>query len=269
MDLSVVRIHKADAPTSQRWLRSRLIVHPDQYLSQCPFVLLSEESHEPLVEFPLQSRRGVIALSLVLDGSARGTDATGADWHLARGDAELSMGGDGVLQRVAGDTGVQLLRLWINVPDSTKASGLQGTVVRHADAPRASFGEASALVYAGSLGAASAPHHGPWPLTMADLTLPAGKATELPLASSERSFVYVLRGNVEFGRNRVRLGQDSIAWIERAVGPGAIGVLPARASKEARFLLLSSPVIGEVAAAGRDCGSLEPGQWPAQTHEEA
>lgn len=249
MELSVVRIHKASLPGGQPWLNARLVVHPDKYLSQCPFILLNEESHEPHSEFPVRSHKGVITVTLVLGGSAHQTDGTGGHWQLAHGDADFSIGSGGVLQGTTSDSGVQLLHLWINLPAALKTASARHEVVRSGEACRATLGDASALLYAGTLGATCGPYTGPWPLTVADLSLQAGKATKLPLASNERSFVYVLRGNVELGRNRVRLGRDSIAWIERTVGPEGINSLSARAAKETRLLLFSSPVFGEDSAA--------------------
>ena len=257
MELSVIRIHKASAPGGQPWLNARPVVHPDKYLSQCPFVLLNEETYEPHGEFAVHSRKGVVSVTLVLDGSAQQTDATGARWQLARGDADFSIGSGGVLQGTANESGVQLLRLWINLPHTLSGAGARHQVVRRAEARRANFGDASALLYAGSLGAASGPHTCPWPLTVADLSLQAGQTMKLPLASNERSFVYVVRGNVELGRNRVHLGRDSIAWIERRVGvgpefelgPESINSLSARAAKETQLMFFSSPVFGEVSPA--------------------
>lgn len=251
MELSVIRIHKASTPGGQPWLNARPVVHPDKYLSQCPFVLLNEETYEAHDEFPVHSRKGVISVALVLDGSAHQTDGTGSRWHLAHGDADFSIGGGGVLQGAAGDSGVQLLRLWINLPDTLKTTSARHQLVRLAEARRASFGDASALLYAGTLGDVAGPHTSPWPLTVVDLSLPAGKSMELPLASNERSFVYVVRGNLELGRNQVHLARDSVAWIERAIGPDSINSLSARAVKDTRLLLFSSAVFGEGASGGK------------------
>jgi len=255
MELSVIRIHKASAPGGQPWLNARLVVHPDKYLSQCPFILLNEETYEPQVDFPVQSRKGVMAVTLVLGGSAYQTDDSGSRWLLTQGDAAFSVGSGGVSQGTANDSGVQLLTLWVNLPDTLRTTSARHQVVRRAEASRASIGDASALLYAGTLGAASGPHAGSWPLTVADLSLQAGQATTLPLVSSERSFVYVVRGNVEMGRNQVNLGRDSIAWIERTFGPEDVNSLSARAAKDTRLLLFSSPVFGENASLGKSCDS--------------
>ena len=251
MELSVIRIHKASTAGGQPWLNARPVVHPDKYLSQCPFVLLNEETYEPHGGFPVHSRKGVISVALVLDGSAHQTDGTGSRWRLAHGDADFSVGTGGVLQGTADDAGVQLLRLWINLPDTLKTTSARHQLVRRAEARRANFGDASALLYAGTLGEVAGPHSSPWPLTVADLSLQAGKTMKLPLASNERSFVYVVRGNLELGRNQVHLARDSVAWIERAVGADSINPLLARAAKDTRLLLFSSAVFGEGASGGK------------------
>ena len=246
MELSVVRIHKATSPGNQPWVQARSVVHPDKYLSQCPFILLNEEFYPPLSEFPVRSHDGVIAMTLVLEGSVELTDGSGSRWSLAQGDADFSASRGGVLRaETPGDQGVRFLHLWVNMPPSLKPKMVQRQVVRREDAPSTSFGDASALLYAGSLGAAAAPHRSPWPITMLDLSLQAGAHASLPLASTERSFAYVLSGAVELGRNQVRLNRGNIAWTERTVTPGDINSLAARAVTDTRMLLISSPVIGE------------------------
>ena len=250
MELSVVRFHKATSPGNQPWVQARSVVHPDKYLSQCPFILLNEESYAPFSEFPIRSHDGVISMTLVLEGSVEQTDGTGRRWRLEQGDADFSASSGGLLHAVtSGEQGVRFLQLWVNMPPSFKPNMPQRQVVRHEDTHNTTFGEASALLYAGSLGEARAPNRSPWPVTIVDLSLQAGAKASLPLASSERSFAYILTGTIELGRNRVRLDRGTVAWTERTVTPGEINSLEARALTGTRLLLVSSPVIGEHAPA--------------------
>ena len=246
MELSVVRIQKASASGGQPWVHARPVVHPDKYLSQCPFILLNEESYPPLSEFPVHAHRGVVAVTFAIDGSVEQTDSAGVCRHLRQGDAGFSIGGGGVMQGATrSDQGVKLLHLWINLPNTLKPVSAAHQVIRHEDAHRAKFGDASALLYAGTLGKSSGPYTSPWPITVADLSLQAGKKASVPLASNERCFAYILSGDVELGRNQVQLNRGSVAWIERTVEPATIGLLSLRAAKETRVLLFSSPVIAE------------------------
>ncbi len=246
MELSVVRIHKTTSAGSQPWVQARSVVHPDKYLSQCPFILLNEEFYPPLSEFPIRSHDGVIAMTLVLEGSVEQTDGSGRQWRLEQGDADFSTGRGGVLRaETSGEEGVRFLHLWVNMPPSLKPNMTQRQIVRQANTYAASFGDASALLYAGSLGAASAPQRSPWPITIVDLALKAGAQASLPIASTERSFAYILSGAVELGRNQVRLNRGSVAWMERTVTPGDVNSLKAHALTDTKMLFISSPVIGE------------------------
>ena len=246
MELSVVRIHKTTSAGSQPWVQARSVVHPEKYLSQCPFILLNEEFYPPLSEFPIRSHDGVIAMTLVLEGSVEQTDGSGRQWRLEQGDADFSTGRGGVLRaETSGEEGVRFLHLWVNMPPSLKPNMTQRQIVRQADTHAASFGDASALLYAGSLGAASAPQRSPWPITIVDLALKAGAQASLPIASTERSFAYILSGAVELGRNQVRLNRGSVAWMERTVTPGDVNSLKAHALTDTKMLFISSPVIGE------------------------
>ncbi len=253
MELSVVRIHKATSSGNQPWVQARSVVHPDKYLSQCPFILLNEEFHAPLSEFPIRSLDGVIAMTLVLEGSVAQTDGTGSRWRLEQGDADFSAGRGGVLRAEASaEQGVRFLHLWVNMPPSLRPKVAQRQIVRRGDTLSTSFGDASALLYAGSLGSASAPHRSPWPITMVDLSLRAGAQASLSLASTERSFAYILSGAVELGRNQVRLNRGNVAWMERTVTRGDINSLAVRAVTDTRMLFISSPVIGEHTSAVGD-----------------
>ena len=246
MELSVVRIHKATSSGSQPWVQARSVVHPDKYLSQCPFIFLNEEFYPQLSEFPIRSHDGVIAMTLVLEGSVEQTDGSGRQWRLKQGDADFSTGRGGVVRaETSGEEGVRFLHLWVNMPPSLKPNMAQRQIVRHGDTRTASFGDASALLYAGSLGSAFAPRKSPWPMTIVDVALKAGAQASLPIASTERSFAYILSGAVELGRNQVRLNRGSVAWMERTVTRGDINSLQAHALTDTRMLFVSSPVIGE------------------------
>ena len=264
MELSIVRIHKATSSGNQPWVQARSVVHPDKYLSQCPFILLNEEFYPSLSEFPIRSHDGVIAMTLVLQGSLEQTDGTGSRWRLEQGDADFSTGRGGVLRaETSGEQGVRFLHLWVNMPPSLKPRLAQRRIVRSDDTQSTSFGDASASLYAGSLGTASASHRSPWPITMVDLSLQAGAKASLPLASTERSFAYILSGTVDLGRNQVRLNRGNVAWTERTVTPGDINSLEARALTDTRMLFVSSPVIGEHSSAVED-GAAECAAPPAR-----
>ena len=258
MQLSVVRIHKASVSGGQPWVQARPVVDPEKYLSQCPFILLNEESYAPLSEFAIRSHGGVLAMTLVLDGSVEQTDGTGVRWRLGQGDADFSTGRGGVLRGVtSSELGVKFLHLWVNLPATLEPDQTRRQIVRHADAHRTTFGDATALLYAGNLGAAAVPRSPPWPITVVDLSIQAGKQAALPLASAERSFAYILGGEIELGRNQVRLNRGNVAWIERTVGTDDLNALTVRARKDTRILLFSSPVFGDGASAasgnGADC----------------
>ncbi len=246
MELSVVRIHKAGTSGGQPWVSARPVVQPDNYLSQCPFVLLNEEAYPPFSRFPIRTHGGVIVMTFVLDGSVDLTDGAAAQWRLNQGDADFSTDSSGVLRgATSGELGAKLLHLWINLPATLRLGNAHRQTVHRDNARGVNFGAASALVYSGALGTTSGAYATPWPVTMADLSLQAGKQATLPVASTERNFAYVLSGQIELGRNQVQLNRGNIAWIERTVEAGEVDSLPMRATKHARALLLSSPVFGD------------------------
>jgi redox-sensitive bicupin YhaK (pirin superfamily) len=269
MELSVVRIHKTTSSGSRPWVQARSIVQPDKYLSQCPFILLNEEFYPSLSEFPIRAHDGVVAMTLVLEGSMQQTDGTGNRWRLEQGDADFSTDRGGVVRaETAEEQGVRFLHLWVNMPPSLKPNIVQRQIVRREHARGTSFGGANALIYAGLLGSALGPYESPWPLTIVDISAQAGTQFSLPLASTERSFAYILSGAVELGRNEVRLSRGNVAWIERTLTPGDMNLLRVRAVTDTRILFISGPVIGEHASGDeKDAteGSAPPATMPLAT----
>ncbi len=243
MELSVVRIHKADSPSGPPWTHTRLVVPPEKYLSQCPFVLLSEDWYPPDGGFSSHRHEGTVMVVLVLHGSVKHSYGAGAQRQLSRGDAAFLTTGAGVLHgEVAGEHGAHLMRLWLSTPEQLHSVEPRYEVVRCTEAGQAALGQGTARVYAGKLADSSAPLRSPWPITLADLRLPPDAQLTLPLHSSERCFAYVMDGEVEIGRNRVCLARGNVAWIERGLEPGGIGNLPMHAIKRTRVLLFASPV---------------------------
>lgn len=243
MELSVVRIHKADSPSGPPWAHTRLVVPPEKYLSQCPFVALSEDRYMPDGGFAIQRHEGTVMVVLVLHGSVKHSYGAGAQRQLSRGDAAFLTTGTGVLHgETAGEHGAHLMRLWVSLPEPLHSVEPRYELVRCTQAGYAALGQGTARVYAGNLADSSAPLRSPWLITLADLQLPADAPLTLPLRSSERCFVVVMDGEVEIGRNRVCLARGNVAWIERGLEPAGIGNLPMRAIKHARVLLFASPV---------------------------
>ena len=229
----------------------RAAVVPENYLSQCPFLLLNETSYAPRSEFSVLSRAGVVAVTIVLDGSVRQSDEAGEWVHLHCGDAAFFKGcSSGLAQGKAGNKGVRLLQMWVDLPAQIKAAEFKRHVVRHQNVLATAFGDAALSLYSGGLGTFTGPLVTPWPFTVADLTIRDAAVTTLPLASNGRTFVYVMTGHVALGRNQVRLSRGSVAWIERTTGRAEVNSLTIRATNEARVLLVSSAVHGSEALPG-------------------
>ena len=247
MELSVVRIHKAHSPSGQPWQRTRLVVQPEKYLSQCPFILLAEDWFSPQGGFPTHPHKGIVTVTLVLDGSVRHLDDAGAQLRLNKGDAGFMTAGEGVLHgETPGARGAHVLRLWLNLPSALKSAEARYECLRLADVRVKALDGATALVYAGKVEGVSAPFRSAWPLTLVDLRLQPEMTLDMPLPSGARSFAYVIEGDVEMGRNRVCLGRGDVAWIERGlVDSDSHDTLQIRATREARVLIFASPVIDE------------------------
>ncbi len=251
MELSVVRFEKNSMTAEPSHVHLRAAVVPENYLSQCPFLLLNETSYAPRSEFSVPSRAGVVAVTLVLEGGVKQSDEAGEWLQLSSGDAVFFKGcSSGLARGKASSKGVRLLHMWVDLPTPIKAAEFKRRVVRHQDVLVSTTHDAALSVYCGVLGAVTGPLATPWPFTVADLTIQGAAVTTLALASNERAFIYVLNGHVALGRNQVRLSRGSVAWIERTTGREEINSLTIRATNEARLLLVSSAVHVQAAASG-------------------
>ena len=247
MELSVVRVHKAHSPSGRPGQRARLIVQPEKYLSQCPFILLAEDWFSPQGGFPTHPHEGIVTVTLVLNGSVKHLNDAGVQLHLDKGDAGFVTAGGGVLHgEMAGPQGAHVLRLWLNPPSALKSTQARYECLRLARVQSQALDGGTALVYAGKVDDISAPFMSVWPLTLVNLRLRPEARFAMPLPSGERSFAYVLDGEVELGRNHVGLGRGHVAWIERGLANShSHDTVPIRATKEARVLIYATPVTDE------------------------
>lgn len=245
--LSVIRIEKAGLPDGTAEQRHRLVVHPDKYLSQSPFLALVEDWVAPPGGFPTHPHRGMETVTLVLQGAVAHRDHTGAHGVLNEGDVGFMTAGAGVLHsEIPGPEGVHLLQLWLNLPAALKFSPAQFTCVRKADAKALTLDGVAIRVYAGDVMGTSLEHGSTWPLTLLDIRLDKSARMDLPLPTGYRAFAFVLDGDVDIGRNNCAISRDRIAWLERSDrSENPVDVIALHARTSTRLLVYASPEIEE------------------------
>jgi redox-sensitive bicupin YhaK (pirin superfamily) len=228
---------------------ARVVMPPDDFAAQSPFLLMAEDWFAPPAGFPTHPHRGMETVTVVLDGQLIHNDHTGAYGVIDAGGIQFMTGGGGVLHsELPGPHGVHTLQLWLNLPAHLKRTPARYRDIQPGDVPVHREAGVLARVFAGKLGTARRAHGSTWPITIVDLTLEAGASFDLPVPAGERVFIYGLLGEGEIGENRQRITAETVLFAHLGSPAGDPDYLPFQARSAMRALIYASPVIDEPVA---------------------
>jgi quercetin 2,3-dioxygenase len=218
-----------------------------------PFFLFdhfgSERPDDYLAGFPLHPHRGIETVTYMLDGSVAHRDSLGNSGVIGAGDVQWMTAGSGILHEEMPKAGPRRLdgfQVWVNLPRKLKM-----TRPRYQDVPAAGIPEiarpdgARVRVVAGDVdgvaGAVSEIFAAP---TYLDVSLPAGRTFEQPVARGHTALLYVFQGEVLVGGAGPAQGKPVGAPRLAILGDGDVVRVHAGAAP-ARFLLLSAQPLDE------------------------
>lgn len=228
------------APTQS----ARLLIAPERFESQSPFLLMAEDWFAPPAGFPTHPHRGMETVTLVLEGEVQHADHTGAQGTLKAGDAQFMTAGHGVMHsELPGPGGVHLLQLWLNLPARLKHVKARYADLRVDKVPVHCEPGVRALVYAGRWGDAVQAHGSTWPLSLFDIRLEADARTDVPVPARERAFAVVLSGAVTLAGIEVQA--PLVAWLDTTPVAASHTTFTFHAAQASRVLVYASPVIDE------------------------
>ena len=215
-----------------------------------PFLLL-DEIHSDRVEdyekgFPTHPHRGFETVTYMISGVMEHRDSLGQGGQLAAGSAQWMTAGHGIVHSEMPNPSGNVfwgLQLWVNLRRAQKLMKPRYQNVAPDRIPELSVAGAPVRLVAGTLGAERGPVDGiSVQPTLVDVRLPAGLAFEHELPRDHTVFAYVLEGAANFGAAGQLVGEGQIAVFS----PGQ--VVTARASSNARFLLVAGQKIAEPVA---------------------
>lgn len=183
---------------------------------------------------------GLATATWLLDGEALHTDSLGTEQVIRPGQLNLMTAGHGIAHaELAARPPFRGAQMWIAQPEGTR----HGTPAfgHHGELPEIEIGDATALVFTGSLAGATSPARTDTALVGADVSL-RGTRTVLPTDVGFEHAVIALDGRVRVGAETVEPG-----WL--ALVPA--GVEELRVESEgagARFLLLGGEPLGDEVA---------------------
>lgn len=249
--LGVRRITRPAPPSTRGANHSaRLVVEPDAYERQSPFLMLAEDWFAPPAGFPTHPHRGMETVTFVLDGELEHRDHTGAHGRLGKGDVQFMTAGSGVLHsEMPGAGGVHSLQLWLNLPAERKfaAPGYRDVTLR--DAALIKQESAEIALYTGATCGAARPFASTWPMALMDSTVAPGGTATLDIAARSRAFAYILEGEMTAPACAHPASQGQVVWFETSGAEG--GILSLKAGNDGcRALIYAAEPINEPAVFG-------------------
>ena len=214
-----------------------------------PFLMLdafaSDNPDDYIGGFPDHPHRGFETVTYMIAGRMQHRDSAGHEGLLETGGVQWMTAGRGVIhsempQQEAGV--MEGFQLWLNLPASEKMSAPWYRDFAAADPPRfdTDAGVAVTVIAGESHGVSGAVTREATAPLYLDLHLPAGTRFCQTLPAGHNAFVFVYRGEVQIGEERLPAGRMAILANEAA----ADGVV-IEAAGEARALLVAGRPLNE------------------------
>jgi len=233
-----------------------------------PFLLFDDfrgdRAEDYSAGFPWHPHRGIETITYVLAGAVDHGDSLGNQGTLGPGDVQWMTAGSGIVHQEMphGDTLGRMhgFQLWANLPASLKMTSPRYQDIRAADIPVVTDDDGTQVrVVCGSFRGARGPVDGvaaePQYL---DVSVPAGRLTRLPVATTRHAFAYVFDG-----AGRFAAASDPQPVTTERVGPpsgpeadnrslvlfdSGDEVVVQAGDRGVRFLLVSGAPLGEPVA---------------------
>ncbi|MDI9244156.1 pirin family protein [Marinobacter sp. CHS3-4] len=222
-----------------------------------PYLMLdefgSEDAADYIAGFPSHPHRGFETVTYMIDGHMLHEDHLGNRGNLKNGGVQWMTAGRGIVhsempQQESGR--MRGFQLWLNLPAAEKMKPAGYRDIQPEDIPDLSVGDAAVKLVAGELSIDGRQHlgavHGGSTLPVyADILLPAGGETQIPVGKELSALVYLYEGDASLQSESAAESLDlSTAHI---LDDG--DTLRLRAGKkDARILLIAGKPIGEPVA---------------------
>jgi len=212
-----------------------------------PFLMLdafgSDAADDYIAGFPDHPHRGFETVTYMLAGRMRHRDSAGNQGLLQSGGVQWMTAGRGVIHSEMPEQSegrMEGFQLWLNLPAKDKMQPPWYRDVQRSEVPEWHGDGVTARVIAGaSHGVAGAVQREATAALYIDVHLAGGAAFEQPLPAVHNAFVYVYRGAVNIGEQRVPSGRMAV------LANRGDGVLLVAASEGAKVLLLAGRPLNE------------------------
>lgn len=236
--------HAAPFRNLRPGVRNRLLVQSNDLSRFSPFVVLVEDLIAPQDDDHVHPHRGFQTVTFVLDGEMTNIDHTGHNNSVRAGDVQWMNAGSGIFHggQPAGGKEVHLLQLWLNLPNALRSTPPVTREQTREQAREIHQPGAVLRIYGERETGAT-----PWsvhPLTLTDMHLEPGASATVQVPAGERTFLYVVVGDVAVDGSRLASG--SVLWVAVAALAQTMRIA---ASDGARLVRYSSTPIDEPSVA--------------------
>ena len=190
--------------------------------------------------------RGFETVTLAWEGAVAHRDNAGHAGIIGPGDVQWMTAGQGIFHeeyheeeftRRGGD--MHMMQLWVNLPRKDKAAAPGYQPITDTDIPRVPLAEGGEVrVIAGTYQDARGPAHTFTPITMLDVTLPAGARLPVSLPASHNALAVVAQG-------RVQAGDATAATGELVLFANDAARLELTATEASHVIILAGQPLGE------------------------
>lgn len=192
---------------------------------------------------PPHPHTGLQTVSWLFEGEVEHRDSTGAHRLVRPGELNLMTAGSGVQHSeysTAATSRIHGVQLWVALPEH--ARDMPATFEHH-PAARASLGDATALVFLGTLADVSSEARAHTPLVAAQLDLPAGGSATVPLNSSFEHGILVDAGEIDIDGDAVP--RNALAYLPPGRDSVRIDAGDDVDGEAARLILIGGEPFGE------------------------
>ncbi len=218
-----------------------------------PFLMLdafgSDQADDYIAGFPDHPHRGFETISYMLEGRMRHRDSAGHEGLIEGGGVQWMTAGRGVIHSELPEQEegrMEGFQLWLNLPSFEKMRAPWYRDIPSQQVPEFALNGVRVRVIAGAshgvTGAVQREHTEPLYL---DLHLEPGASFEQLLPDTHNAFIYVYRGELQFGAS-VQVPQQRMAILANT--PGSDGLRVQAGASGARAILVAGKPLNEAIA---------------------
>lgn len=179
-----------------------------------PFIILMDDMLDKKDSTPVggpHPHAGFETVSFLLEGEM------GDERHKMKGgDFQIMTAGGGIIHSETIDTisTMRLLQLWLNLPKKNRWAPPRVQDLPVAHVPILSKDGIHIKLYSGQLAGITSPVQNYVPLIVADITMEAGTSTLLRHPANYNTFLYVIKGSVNVGKEEETLNENQVGWLD-------------------------------------------------------